>query len=90
MSPSESRESLLSLQDSDDPSVQPLPNKELVVQLRVHDSRPSTISKNFFLLQYVGVSFSLTWTTFNDISNTRNERYNAQWEVQGTSIADCV
>jgi hypothetical protein len=31
MSPYESRESLLSLQDSDDPSVQPLPNKELVV-----------------------------------------------------------
>jgi hypothetical protein len=31
MSPYESCKSLLSLQDSDDPSVQPLPNKELVV-----------------------------------------------------------
>jgi hypothetical protein len=31
MSPYELRESLLSLQDSDDPSTQPLPDKELVV-----------------------------------------------------------
>jgi hypothetical protein len=38
MSPSESRETLLSLEDSDNPSTQPLPNKELVVQLRVHDT----------------------------------------------------